>query len=87
MTTKTYRKLPVEIQAFYWDGTDSDEMLDAITDFVGETMWHLDSSKIYIKTLEGLMSSGAPCYIIKGVKNEFYICAPDIFEETYEEVN
>ena len=49
MTAKTYRKLPVEIEAFYWDGTDSDEMLDAITDFVGETMWHLDSSKIYIK--------------------------------------
>lgn len=87
MTAKTYRKLPVEIEAFYWDGTDSDEMLDAITDFVGKTtMWHLEYSKIYIKTLEGLMSSGAPCYIIRGVKGEYYICDPDIFKETYEEV-
>ena len=25
-------------------------------------------------------------YIIKGVQGEFYPCKPDIFEETYEEL-
>ena len=25
-------------------------------------------------------------YIIKGVQGEFYLCKPDIFAETYEEV-
>lgn len=86
MTARTYRKRPVEIQAFYWDGSDSDEMLDKIADFVGDTMWHMDSSKVYIKTLEGLMSSKAPCYIIRGVRGEYYICDPEIFMETYEAV-
>lgn len=86
MKAKTYRKLPVAIQALYWDGSGSDEMLDALQDFLGKNMWHLDLSKIYISTLEGMMSSNGPCYIIRGVRNEYYICAADIFEETYEEV-
>ena len=25
-------------------------------------------------------------YIVKGVKGEVYLCKPDIFEETYDEV-
>lgn len=26
-------------------------------------------------------------YIIKGVQGEFYPCKPDIFEQTYEEID
>lgn len=83
---KNYRKRPLTIQALYWDGSDSDEMMDALHDFLGENMWHLDISKIYISTLEGMMSSKAPCYILKGVRGEYYICEESIFLETYEEV-
>lgn len=39
-----------------------------------------------IPTLEGKMLASDGDFIIKGVKGEFYACKPDIFEQTYEEV-
>jgi hypothetical protein len=83
-----YRKKPVVIQALYWDASTTDEMLDAIQDFLGDTKWFIDGEPmqgLYIKTLEGTMRSEVPCYIIKGVRKEFYICEESIFNETYEE--
>ena len=41
---------------------------------------------IIIKTLEGEMVVSDGDFIIKGVKNEFYPCKPDIFRKTYSEV-
>ena len=40
-----------------------------------------------IKTLEGTMKANKGDYIITGVKGEQYPCKPDIFDETYEEVD
>jgi hypothetical protein len=40
-----------------------------------------------IQTLEGTMAANSGDWIIRGVKNEFYPCNPDIFEETYELVD
>ncbi len=37
-----------------------------------------------IKTLEGEMHISKGDYIIKGLKGEFYLCKPDIFEMKYE---
>ena len=34
--------------------------------------------------MEGVMTTSAGDWIIKGVKGEFYPCKPDIFEATYE---
>lgn len=42
---------------------------------------------ILIDTLEGTMEANVGDYIIKGIKGEFYPCKPDIFEQTYEELN
>ena len=42
--------------------------------------------KIYITTLEGVMTANEGDIIIKGVKGEIYPCRKDIFEETYEEI-
>ena len=42
---------------------------------------------IYIQTLEGLMRADPGDYIITGVHGEQYPCKPDIFLQTYEEVN
>ncbi len=39
-----------------------------------------------IKTLEGVMTASKGDWIIRGVKDEFYPCKPDIFAETYEPV-
>jgi len=41
---------------------------------------------LVIHTLEGNMTANAGDFIIKGVKGEFYPCKPDVFEQTYEEV-
>lgn len=40
-----------------------------------------------IPTLEGIMHASISDYIITGVHGEEYPCKPDIFKETYEEVN
>ena len=40
-----------------------------------------------IKTKEGDMLAEDGDWIIRGVKGEFYPCKPDIFEQTYEQVN
>jgi hypothetical protein len=39
-----------------------------------------------LQTLEGTMAANPGDWIIRGIKNEFYSCRPDIFEATYEEL-
>ena len=51
------------------------------------TLKSTDPSGLYIKTLEGVMKANIGDYIIKGVKNEFYLCCEDIFRMTYDEHN
>lgn len=41
---------------------------------------------IAIDTLEGTMAARPGDWIIRGVQGEFYPCAPDIFDATYEPV-
>ena len=41
---------------------------------------------LMVYTLEGAMTGKVGDYLIKGVRGEFYFCAKDIFEETYESV-
>jgi hypothetical protein len=90
-----FRKKPVEIEARQWDG--SPEGATPIIDWVlGEncTASYCDpdespsfpGGRLLIKTLEGYISASPGDYIIKGVQNEFYPCKPDIFEQTYDEV-
>lgn len=46
-----------------------------------DELWFID-----IYTLEGTMRANPGAYIIEGVSGEFYPCAGDIFEQTYEEI-
>lgn len=94
-----YRKKPVVIEAVKWTGDNHREMFDFLTngtkhDDPIETSgdnFYIDHYKIegglIIKTLEGEHLASIGDYIIKGVAGEFYPCKPDIFENTYEEVN
>ena len=80
---KRYRKKPVVVEAVQWTGRNPMEVFRFLDDAAtGVT----ESNGIYIKTLEGTMAAQIGDYIIKGVKGEFYPCKPDIFAETYEEV-
>lgn len=93
-----YRKKPVVIEAFRYDG-----------DFpYAGGVWYVpkwarkayedgtmyfDSSadggppcELFISTLEGVHHVSVGDYVIRGVNGELYPCKPDIFEKTYEEV-
>ena len=45
------------------------------------------AEEIEIKTLEGTMKANKGDYIITGIHGEQYQCKPDIFHETYDEVD
>lgn len=86
-----YRKKPVVIEAFQFDGDFNDRNGNyyvpewAIKALKREYFAFEDSGDLYIYTLEGAMKVSPGDYIIKGVQGEFYPCKPDIFHATYEE--
>ena len=89
-----YRKKPVVIEAFQFDG----DLMNssgrfyvpewAVTAFKERIIFYgeQDPWELYIKTLEGNHHVSVGDYIIKGVNGELYPCKPDIFEKTYERV-
>lgn len=86
---KKYRKVPVEIEAMEFTGDNWQEVVQWIRDNTTDrrVMYSsLDPDELKIVTLEGIMTADRGDYIIRGVKNEFYPCKPDVFAKTYEEV-
>lgn len=78
-----YRKKPVVVEAVRWNGNNYKEVIDFTEN---NKIWFDALGNIWISTLEGDMIAKKGDYIIKGVQGEFYPCKPDIFAETYEEV-
>ncbi len=76
-----YRKKPVVIEAEQNIYPSNTEVLAA---WCGGKIGN--DGSIFIPTLEGVMEAKFNDWIIKGVKNEFYPCKPDIFEATYEKI-
>lgn len=93
---KMYRKKPVVIEAFQYDGdlkgSDGQYYVPdwAVKAYEDGTMYYgeLDGKpgELFIKTLEGVHHASVGDYIIQGVNGELYPCKPDIFEKTYEMV-
>lgn len=86
-----YRKKPVVIDAWQWDGSEGmaiqliqDNTVEGSVQKVLEGETPTVAFRIF--TLEGAMSVSKGDYIIRGVAGEFYPCKPDIFEKTYESV-
>lgn len=76
-----FRKKPVVIEAVQFTGTNCDE----IEAFAEEVSWLESMPPIaVISTPEGTMYAEAGCWIIKGVKGEFYPCKDEVFKMTYE---
>lgn len=93
---KRYRKKPVEIEARLFSGTTDRMEVYKLADWCGGEFVHDTHPgqehktyywSIQIPTLEGTMRAVPGDFIIKGVQGEFYPCKPDIFEQTYEEVD
>ena len=86
ITTKQYIKKAVTIEAVQLTDSNHSEIIQWLSSYNVEsyTLESIDFPRLYIKTLEGVMKANVGDYIIKGVKNEFYPCKPEIFEMTYE---
>lgn len=92
-----YRKKPVVIEAFKYDG----DLMDRDGRYyVPEWAQHANfdgvlyfdefegkPGELFAKTLEGDHHVSVGDYIIKGIEGEIYPCKPNIFEQTYERVN
>lgn len=82
-----YRKKPIEIEAIRLDGTNTfDDMCTAWAPKF-QRVANFNCGCLTIHTLEGIMTASEGDWIIKGVKDEFYPCKPDIFEATYDPVS
>jgi hypothetical protein len=91
-----YRKKPVVVEAVRWTGSNLEEIRNFVgSNLIEEWVEFFDIKRtlkemlvgIAIETLEGTMRVDYGDYIIKGVKGEFYPCKPDIFEQSYEEID
>lgn len=82
---KKYRKKPVVIEAIRWTGDNFDELMSLVTELEEPFRESIDG-KLKVFTMEGVMIANPSDWIIKGIKGEFYPCKPDIFKDTYEEV-
>lgn len=84
-----FRKKPVVIDAIHFLSSSSyDEMLKEWDEsFAKVATYDSKMNELNLRTLE---SRKAPLtaiigdWIIRGVQGEFYPCAPNIFEQTYE---
>lgn len=91
-----YRKKPVVIEAFQYDGDfkDSDgnfyvpewaqKAFEGGIIRFGSLNCIDPPYDLFIDTLEGTHRASVGDYIIQGVNGEIYPCKPDIFEKTYE---
>lgn len=80
-----YRKKPVEIEAVQYQFPNIGPVMDFMKGSE-RLVYDIKTDSYYIATLEGAMYISDGDYIIKGIHGEFYPCKPDIFKETYEEV-
>lgn len=78
-----YRKKPIVIEAFRWEG-DSVRVPKWFEDKMSASDIYFHSGAVLIKTLEGEMRADKGDWIIKGVKNELYPCKNEIFQATYD---
>ena len=83
-----FRKKPVVIEARQYEGTQESvgEIVKWMNVASATTSEGEAGLMLEVKTLEGPLNAAPWDWIIKGIKNEFYPCKPDIFRATYEEV-
>lgn len=81
-----YRKKPVVVEAIQYTGDNATEISNWTKQLSSERYIEEGPDYLLIQTLEGTMKAIPGDFIIKGVKNEYYPCKPDIFEQTYEKI-
>ena len=91
-----YRKKPVEIDAFQYDGdliySNGQYYVPdwAIKAFENGVMFYdswndiKEPCELFINTLKGKHHVSVGDYVIRDINGELYPCKPNIFEKTYE---
>ena len=84
-----FRKKPVVIEAMQFNGLTSYLEIVEWMKSSGDTNALANEVRyseplMLLQTLVGTMAANPGDWIIRGVKNEFYPCKPDIFDATYE---
>ena len=82
MSVRQYRKKPIVINAVQFTD-NADEIVDWAEGAISKAEY---PAVLKIETLEGNVLAHVGDWVIKGIGEEFYPCAPDIFEATYERV-
>lgn len=77
-------KKPIIIETVKWNGENRKEVSDFCDKVLEED---INTHKLSIRTLEGVIEASVGDYIIKGVTGEFYPCKPDIFAKTYDKID
>ncbi len=77
-----FRKKPIVVEAIKYTGENATE----ISDFAHNGWVSFFNSKDTIQTLGGPFHLSVGDFVVKGVNGKFYLCKPDIFEKTYEEL-
>lgn len=84
---KRYVKRPTVISAVKWTGHNANEIAEFVK---GQPLTlyksNFDITRLFIETPEGGIDVEVGDYIIQGVHGEYYSCKPNIFTETYEEI-
>ena len=92
---RRYRKKPVVIEAFQWQGGDFEILNRTLGNNwtradARDIAWeHDDSEEVVVWNTAEKVWLPVPVghWIIRGVHGEFYPCAPAIFDLTYEEAD
>jgi len=98
MIMAKYRKKPIEIEAFQYDGDLKGSngeyyVPDWVVKAFKEGTMYYDSwngreepCELFIRTLEGRHHVSVNDYVIQEMDGKLYSCKPDIFEKVYEKM-
>ena len=81
---KTYRKRPFEVEAIQYDGENMNEVIKFCKDEREIELYLGWALKLNITVNNETVFKGD--YVVKDENGEFYPCSPDVFLETYEEI-
>ena len=79
---KRYEKKPVVVEAVKWDGFNTYE----VEKLIRRPAAGLNGVLYIVMSGRETVHASRGDYIVKGVNGDFFVCKPDVFAQTYGEV-